>query len=64
MGTIEDLIRDKKLAEEKIAIIMADLHRNYPEAEITLNHTFEDEVKSEFGGFITFSSNAKIKMAL
>lgn len=64
METIENLVRDKKLAEEKNAVIMADLYKKYPEFNITLSHCFRSVVKNCFGKLEALSSETIINATL
>lgn len=64
MRTIENLVRDKKLVEEKIAVIMADLYKKYPEFDITLNYRFRDVVRNCFGKIEALSSESIINVAV
>lgn len=62
METIENLVRDKKLAEEKIAEIMSKLCDKYPNGKFKLYY-FVGE-KSEVQGLAYYESQTRIIVEL
>lgn len=63
MRTIENLIMDKKLAEQNIALIMEGLYKKYPEFDVKLSHCYRNVVTNCYGKIERLSSETIITVS-
>lgn len=62
METINELLKDKKKAEEEIQEIMSSLWSKYPKAEFKLYHFVEEQWEVE--GIKSYDTQTKITIEL